>query len=159
MTKWSKALPVRSGKLSNVGLAYSILLGQIFIFNKFSFTNNGAKIFCATFCKRIFRKSKFCPSGIAHAGPTLLNLPDRTGGALDHLIIASRLFSPWRRKRTLILFPNPVCDHTKFRVFVLMFRHIQTVSRRCLNVETHFVINESHFVNYGRIVSKSISRR
>ena len=49
------------------------------------------KIFAPLFVKEIFL-SKFCPSGIEPPSPTLLNLPDRTGVALDHLAIARTFF-------------------------------------------------------------------
>src|SRR4051794_28818750 len=54
MAKWSKALTVRSGKLSNFGPAVSILRGQKFWFSKSFFHKSWSKIFAPTFEKKNF---------------------------------------------------------------------------------------------------------
>jgi hypothetical protein len=60
------------------------------------------KFFAPFFVKEFFENQNFCFSGIEPAGPTLLNLPDRTSGALDHLAIVPEFFFHLQRKRTLI---------------------------------------------------------
>ena len=67
LAKWIRKALVRFGRLSNVGSAGSIPLGQ-------------------KFCKKekFFVDQNFCPIGMERAGPKLLNLPDRTDGFPIH---------------------------------------------------------------------------
>ena len=61
---------------------------KILIFKKILLQKMERKIFASLFVKEIFWKSKFWPSGNE---PKLPNLPDRTGGTLGHMTIASGL--------------------------------------------------------------------
>jgi hypothetical protein len=55
MGKWIRKPPVRSGKLSNLGPAVSIPLGQKFSFSKNFLQTVGQKKFCTIVCKNFLK--------------------------------------------------------------------------------------------------------